>query len=221
MKIEMGESLIYSWLRHVKKCQVVQTNWTPSSKWNRTNEAELEQMVKEFGEIFSVKYGLNAFKHVSLSKIMQQAEADAIGISFTEIGWLIYGVDVAFHKDGLLYGDGKETTITAVIKKCLRTAICLRGYFGADKAEIIFASPKISKPTRDDLIRYIDEINDFFMSYELRYKFSIIANEEFNELILQPVLAVSKDVNDSSELFLRSYQLLQMFEDKVPCTTKK
>jgi hypothetical protein len=221
MKIEMGESLFYSWLRYVKKCQVVQTNWTPSSKWNRTNEEELELWLKELGEIFSVKYGLNAFKHVSLSQMLQQAEADAIGISVTENNLEIYGVDVAFHKDGLLYGDGKETTITAVIKKCLRTAFCLRSYFRADKAEIIFASPKISNPTRDDLIRYIDEINDFFMSYELRYKFSVIANEEFNELVLQPVLAASKDVNDSSELFLRSYQLLQMFGDKVFCATKK
>ena len=26
MKIEMGESLIYSWLRHEKLCQLVQTN---------------------------------------------------------------------------------------------------------------------------------------------------------------------------------------------------
>ena len=27
MKIEIGESLIYSWLRHEKQCQLVQTNW--------------------------------------------------------------------------------------------------------------------------------------------------------------------------------------------------
>ncbi len=26
MKIEMGESLIYSWLRHEKQCQLAQTN---------------------------------------------------------------------------------------------------------------------------------------------------------------------------------------------------
>lgn len=29
MKIEMGESLFYSWLRHVKECQIVQTSWNP------------------------------------------------------------------------------------------------------------------------------------------------------------------------------------------------
>ena len=26
MKIEMGKSFLYSWLRHVKECQIVQTN---------------------------------------------------------------------------------------------------------------------------------------------------------------------------------------------------
>ncbi len=34
MKIEMGESLFYSWLRHVKGCQTVQTNWKPSTCWD-------------------------------------------------------------------------------------------------------------------------------------------------------------------------------------------
>ena len=31
MKIEMGESLIYSWLRHEKHCQLTQKNWKASA----------------------------------------------------------------------------------------------------------------------------------------------------------------------------------------------
>jgi len=38
MKIEMGESLFYSWLRHAKECQIVQTNWTTSGKWELYHE---------------------------------------------------------------------------------------------------------------------------------------------------------------------------------------
>ena len=41
MKIEMGESLFYSWLRHVKECQIVQTNWTTSPQWTLRHEDEL------------------------------------------------------------------------------------------------------------------------------------------------------------------------------------
>lgn len=35
MKIEIGESLILSWLKHVNNCQIVQLNWKPSTiAWN-------------------------------------------------------------------------------------------------------------------------------------------------------------------------------------------
>ena len=44
MKIEMGESLFYSWLRHVKECQIVQTNWTTSGQWNLLHEDKLEEI---------------------------------------------------------------------------------------------------------------------------------------------------------------------------------
>ena len=46
MKIEMGESLFYSWLRHVKECQIVQTNWKVSPQWNLKNETDLENLMK-------------------------------------------------------------------------------------------------------------------------------------------------------------------------------
>lgn len=34
MKIEMGESLLQSYLKHVENCLVSQTNWKTSSNWN-------------------------------------------------------------------------------------------------------------------------------------------------------------------------------------------
>ena len=45
MKLEIGESLCYSYLRHVKHCWLVQTNWKPSEHWAaRKSDAELEAM---------------------------------------------------------------------------------------------------------------------------------------------------------------------------------
>ena len=46
MKIEMGESLFYSWLRHVKECQIVQTNWKVSSQWQLSNADALKEELK-------------------------------------------------------------------------------------------------------------------------------------------------------------------------------
>ena len=33
MKIEIGESLIASYLNHVEQCKIVQTNWKVSGNW--------------------------------------------------------------------------------------------------------------------------------------------------------------------------------------------
>lgn len=38
MKIEMGESLLCSYLKHVKGCQIVQTNFKVSPSWTMHNQ---------------------------------------------------------------------------------------------------------------------------------------------------------------------------------------
>lgn len=46
MKIEIGESLIVSWLKHIEKCQVVQMNWKPSTNfWQLENYNEIEKVI--------------------------------------------------------------------------------------------------------------------------------------------------------------------------------
>ena len=62
MKIEMGESLFYSWLRHVKECQIVQANWTTSSQWQLSNEDRLEEIMTQTDKFFFDKYGYSIYK---------------------------------------------------------------------------------------------------------------------------------------------------------------
>ncbi|MCD8016014.1 MAG: hypothetical protein LUG99_23220 [Lachnospiraceae bacterium] len=45
------------------------------------------------------------------------------------------------------------------------------------------------------------------------FRFRIIANDDLRDMVLNPILLVSGRVADTNELFLRSYQMLQMFED--------
>lgn len=111
MKIEMGESLFYSWLRHVKECQIVQTNWKVSSQWQLSDGDALEELMAFVDRHYSQKYGYD-------------------------------------------------------------------------------------------------------------FTFRIIANEAYNDLVLKPILLVSDGVADTSELFLRSYQVYKMFSD-VNTTTKR
>ncbi|GMK62237.1 hypothetical protein [Clostridioides difficile] len=210
MKIEMGESLLYSWLRHVKECQIVQTNWKVSSKWDLKNADKILEIMEKTKQYFEQKYGYPIYKNNSLEQLIMQAEVDVLGISIDNGRNHIYAIDVAFHEAGLNYGS-KNETVTRVIKKCIRTAMCIYGYMDLDEAEIIFASPKINPAIITELEPKMAEVNDLFKSLGLRFKTRLIANEEFNGKILEPILIASDGISDTSELFLRSYQMYSMF----------
>ena len=93
MKIEMGESLFYSWLRHVKDCQIVQTNWTTSSQWSLSHKDELNDIMTQTDELFREKYGYNIYKkNASLSQVLQQAECDVLGVSVQNGEIKIYAI---------------------------------------------------------------------------------------------------------------------------------
>lgn len=213
MKIEMGESLLYSWLRHVKECQIVQLNWKVSPKWDLQKEDKLIEIMEKTNSYFESKYGYQIYKNNSLNQLLAQAEVDVLGISIDEEGNHIYAIDVAFHEAGLNYGS-KDETITRIIKKCVRAAMCIYGYFDTNTAEIIFASPKINPSVIIELSPRLDELNNLLSTLGLNFPARIIANEDFNGKILEPILLASGRISDTSELFLRSYQMYNMFSNK-------
>lgn len=210
MKIEMGESLIYSWLRHEKHCQLVQTNWKPSNYWNLNNYDELQTLIEKFDLYYKNKYGYDVFKGCSLEQLLKQAEIDAIGIAFSESAQSIFAVDIAYHEAGLNYGDNDKTLIK-IIQKCVRTALCLFGYFNIATGEIIFASPKINPSIEKELKPMFDELTDLIRHLGLEFVALLYCNDAFFSGIMQPILAKGTKIADTSELFLRSMQLHQMF----------
>ena len=216
MKIEIGESLLLSWLKHIKECQLVQTNWKASYKWELKNKEILEQLMKTSNELFSQKHGYDIYKgNRSLAQLIGQAEIDVMGISYEENQSHIYAIDVAFHEAGLNYGS-KDETVTRVIKKCLRTAMCIYGYFSFNTGTIIFTSPKINPSVVQDLMNCVDDISLVLKDLGLNFKIRIIGNDDFSEKILEPVLNVLGDVADTSELFMRSLQMYNLFAGKRP-----
>jgi len=216
MKIEIGESLLLSWLKHIKECQLVQTNWKASSKWELKHKEALVQLMKNSSEVFKTKFGYDLYKgNNGIDQVLTQAEIDVMGISFDEHEQHIYAIDVAFHEAGLNYGT-KEETVTRVIKKCIRTAMCIYGYFEINSGTIIFASPKINPSVINDINACIDDVSSVLSTLNVRFKIRIIANEDFSDKILEPVLNVLGDVADTSELFIRSLQMYNLFAGKKP-----
>ena len=212
MKIEMGESLFYSWLRHVKECQIVQTNWTTSGQWPLMHDDELEEIKSVTDDYFHEKYGYDIYKKTaSLSQLLQQAESDAVGIAIQDGFNKVFAVDVAFHGAGLNYGD-RVSTIQKIIRKYLRTAMCIYGYLDTRDAEIIFASPKINRSVLEGVLPCIEDMQNIMDNLRFHFRFRILANKDFRDKVLFPILKVSNGVADTNELFIRSYQMVQMFD---------
>nr|WP_278678530.1 hypothetical protein [Clostridium paraputrificum] len=212
MKIEMGESLMMTWVKHIKKCQIVQTNWMPSMEsWDINNEELIEELMKESDRYFKNKYGLELYKkNSSFTQLLQQAEVDVLGLSMVDKEQIeIYAIDIAFHEAGLNYGDKNETS-TRVAKKILRTAMCLLAFFPDDKGNIIFASPKINNNILELVNVYMEDIKSIFKKLNIKFEVKLVCNNDFLENILNPVDEISEKFTDTSELYVRSIQLYKL-----------
>lgn len=212
MKIEMGESLLYSWLRHVKGCQITQTNWSPSASWELHNRDRLVEIMDKTSEYFSTKYGIEVFKKNLLDQLLKQAEIDVVGVSYSPEPY-VYGVEVAFHEDGLNYGN-KSITIASVIKKYVRAILCLIGYFDFSEGEVIFATPCANKSLLSELMPKIKELQNLLTELNVNYTIRFITEEQFYKAILSPIMLSSDNISDTAELFMRSYQMIKLFENK-------
>jgi len=212
MKLEVAESLFYSWLRHVKGCHVVQTNWKPSPTWTLNNEDKIEKLQRVFVEHYAQDGNIFG-KTKNHSQLLKQAEVDVLGLSLSDDTPNVYAIDAAFHSGGLGYTkSGNRDNVARVIKKILRTAVGIYGFFDTSEGEIIFASPKINPADWQELEPYENKIGELFKDNGLNFTVKIIANERFLKEILEPVKAVAKTVKDTSELFLRTFQLLKTCE---------
>ena len=202
MKIEMGESLMQSYLKHIKGCLITQTNWKTLRSWKKSNEdkakAKFEKIKKEYPNIFSEK--------IKFEKMLNQAELDVIGIANDKI----YMVEIAFHEQGLRYGNDDNKVRDRVLKKMIRAYLIWKIYFSNYSCEIIFASPKVN-PSPDGLLNecFSKLAKDNFYK-EDKVEFKYLSNKKFKDEILLPTLETLKSDSDTSELFLRSAKLLKI-----------
>ncbi len=211
MKIEMGESLVRSWLRHCKGCQFAELNWKPSSTWPGIITDNHNRWFDEAKD----KFGASIMKGTSkLSQFIRQAEIDVFGLRIVDgkVATVI-SIDTAFHSNGLQY-KGKIETAARIKKKLFRSAMILDIYFPKVPAEILFMSPRVSNSYAQELFHVVPEL-DGFSAGKFQYKYGCIINKDFEELVFNRVLAVSNIVEDTSELFLRSVQMCNLFSRRI------
>lgn len=214
MKIEIGESLVYTWMRHVRGCKLAQLNWKPSPRWDvdESTRHVLEAFMQEADATFAAR-GLDVFKKTTgLNQQIKQTECDAFGVCEDAGAPVAIVAESAFHENGLNYGDKMETC-AKVIAKMTRAAMAIHAYLPwVRQFEAIFSSPRINPNIMEILPGFIEELNALLVKHGIAGCVRLFANDSFKAELLKPVLEVrSAGVADTSELFLRSIQLLDLF----------
>jgi hypothetical protein len=212
MKLEMGESLVFSWLKHEKHCQVVQMNWKSSPEWNAfVSNKELDRIYKKSRKLFN--YVSTNVK--DSDQLIKQGEIDVIGIELDmeNSGNVknIHAVDVAFHEAGLNYG-GEQETMERIVKKYIRTALSIYKFFGNKSADIYFVTPIIRDKNKNTYVEAKNSVEKFFEEEGFGFSFHLYSNEDFIRFIFNPVKRSSQIVSDTSELFARSLKLLRLMD---------
>jgi hypothetical protein len=224
MKIEMCEQAVASWLRHIKECQIVETNWSPSPMmmdgisgydYNRTTEFMIEV------ENYAKANNLVIFKKNKADQLIKQCEIDVVGINFVNVGanrrdddgrYKLYLVDSAFHEKGLGY---YPSNLEKVIEKLLRAVVVGNVVFHCTNAEIIFVTPFCRPKDKVALLSAIKEpklnaiIDRFFPGSNIR----IILNEDFTNEIFKPLVNNLDTIGNDNELFIRSLKLAKKAEE--------
>lgn len=203
MKIDIGESLVNSYLRHVMGCCIVQSNWKPSDNWP-VGEMDLALARREFERIQRHKAFTEIFK-TGFEQTVRQTEVDVLGYTHDKT---IYAANVTFHKYGINFGSRTDTR-NRVIKSLLRAYLALICYFPGYKHVLLYCSPKVTGITEEVLQDYFRILKQDFSSEEVEFKY--LSNDSFRDQVLMHTLDSAQEHFDTSELFLRSFKLLTVY----------
>jgi len=198
MKIEIGESLLLSYLKHVKGCVLYQANWKASSNWGKLEGKGYNKAKEVYDSIIKQPEFEKIFKKSDFDQLIKQSEIDVIGMDFNKV---IYACDIAFHEFGLQYGDKFESK-DRVLKKLLRTYLTVLTYFPNYKYRIVFASPKVHKATESVINEPFEYLKKIFSNKSVTFFY--YSNEKFMEEILEPTIEAAIKDSDTNELFVRA-----------------
>ena len=207
MKIEIGESLCCSYLRHVQQCWVVQANWKVSENWGKLlSDDDLEALFDSMRELFDPD-GSVLKQTRNGAQFLKQGEIDVVGLGQDGS---VHAMEVAFHENGLNYNGGADKQ---VLKKLLRTAFVIQAYHPPEvERHMYFASPKVNPGVQQPL-------EEMFEMLEAEYpdvEWHLLTNEKFSRDLVAPTLEKAAQVSDTSELFVRAARLLALGEGWTP-----
>lgn len=203
MKIEMSESLVASWLKHVKHCIIVNTNWKASPYWTPAiTDHEISEicnaatqyfighglLILEAGELDGHlnEVGADVVDACSWQSMLLQTECDAVGVAHSqgETGMHVYAVESAFHRNGVQYSkrksawtqlhlSGADVTAWNIALKMFKNALSMYRWYGKKDTSIVFVAPMSSVPVEQKIIEAVNVVKGFYHENQLDFDFEL------------------------------------------------
>lgn len=213
---EMAECMCASWLKHIKRCSIVQTNWKPSFQWQMQDEDFVFEALGNVGRYLQEQGAGDVMPDESPYQTLMQTECDVIGVNISGGSNYYYAVESAFHSDGL-----DVNYMQRIPSKMVRIALALYCFCGARQATIAFATPNIRERQYEDLCRYLDCIREFFrqdvfVGRGINFEFELYANtntrgvRRYDEELVRPLCWIHPLISDAADLYLRAVALRDM-----------
>lgn len=205
MKIEIGEFLILSWLRHVRGCVVTQMNWSPSPAWTIARERELRATFEAVRRFSDDAIGRSSFAQIDFEAFVRHANIDVLGLRLDHhVGGIeAIAVDSAINDTELPHGSAEET-IVRLIQRMTRAGFALAAYLEPRQTNVVFATPWLAIPVRQEVQRHLSLLESRLAEQRnhavSRLRFRVIADGDFADEIVQPVLEHVDAVADTSGL---------------------
>jgi len=188
---------------------MAELNWKPSPKWDRRPSVYFRNIMDDARCQFHKVAKGDIFKATKeASQLLRQGEIDVIGIKLGSNYFKVYAADIAFHENGLNYGSPHDT-VKRVLKKMIRSFMIVRSYFDHCPVSLVFASPTVNPAYATPLEAAFQELTQFLASRDPGCEVRLLVNGSFNREVLAPTIQHADVVADTSELFLRSYQLIK------------
>ena len=209
MALDISESAVYSWLRHIKKYSIVHNNWklSPLEIEEYSKNEEIYELFGDINTKWKERFGYKLFKSskkqtplASFKQTLRQAECDAIGIRANEDNLEIALVEVACHTDGLLYSN-KINTADKIASKCIVDIFMAYLCFGLTDFEVYFVSPVVKESVMNEVPARLAEANEILKgSIFTNTTIKVIFNDDFrNEINLPLKKLISEKIISSAE----------------------
>jgi hypothetical protein len=207
VRFEIGETLILSWLKHIKNCQITQLNWSPSNSFSINNIEDINKIIDSIQELLYEKHNISISLSNFHKEYIHQNYIGVVGLDIQE-GAIenLYAVN-SFYENTYSSDELYYTQFEILINQITRMALSIIGFFNIRKGNIILAAPKMHNEHAELLKSVMESLNTIFHSYNLKYQFSLYLNEDFEKWIFDPVCNNLNVGTNPSELFLDSIKL--------------